>query len=153
MVDNIFDLSALAEPPNDVEVQPKQHDKAALLVGYDEVPRELWQSIAVNAQIRYLRKDGKFVPGGYVRGVFIEGDHVSIHMAYGSGAGLREWRVSTAKILKIWQKKAAAPQRDVVAEKLKYLEDSVQLLTAKVQKHESEIVRLVRLIMRGRAAP
>lgn len=41
-------------------------EKEKLLEGYQEVPRAQWKSLTFGTPIRYLRKDGKFVPGGVV---------------------------------------------------------------------------------------
>lgn len=43
-----------------------EKEQIAKLEGYIKVPTEFWPAVKYSAHVRYIRKDGKFVPGGFV---------------------------------------------------------------------------------------
>lgn len=46
-----------------------------MLENYKEIPRSEWMNLPIGSHIRYVKKDNKFQPGGFIRTKNIKGDH------------------------------------------------------------------------------
>lgn len=163
---NIFDLSALAGIQNEEEIKKDStiitpDDQEKLLKDYTEIKKEEWSEIPTNTHIRYLRKDGAFRRGGFVKNSWI-GLHgaskdkkclqLTSNMSYKSS----KWTVCLDDLEKIWQKKQAE-QKNIIsneiqntiksnAETNEYLVRSVEQLKIDVAHLNNEQKRIINLI-------
>lgn len=67
---NPFDLDKGRKAGPELELKGKiytSEEQRELLDGYVEIPREFWGLISFGAHVRYVRKDGRFLPGGFVK--------------------------------------------------------------------------------------
>ena len=113
--ENIFDLTKLVSMENEEELKKtsteiSSGDQDKLLENYVEVPQEDWDKIPKKTHIRYLRKDGNFRRGGFVRANYVSsyGDNkgkksiqLASNMSYTKAA---KWTISLDEIDKIWKK-------------------------------------------------
>lgn len=83
---------------------------SALLKGYNLVPQENWASIPIRSHIRYYKKDGSFVRGGFV--ITIDKAGGFIHVAnnlFDKAPNYKIWPLNFAKTNKIYAKPLANP--------------------------------------------
>jgi len=159
---NIYDLSALANVENDIEIKKKENskmDREQLLKGYDEVPQSEWKSLAYGIHIRYLRKDGLFRKGGFVKNTWVgltgvnKGKNV-IQMCNNMSYKAVKWVISLDKLDKIWKKKnnmytMPVDNKGVIdsnKESIEYLRTKVDQFSVDIAKINNEQQRIVNLI-------
>lgn len=81
-----------------------------MLENYKEIPRTEWMSLSIGNHIRYIGKDGKFRPGGFIRMKNSKNDHYYFLLEndkFGSKARNPEyasWTMSFANVTKIFLK-------------------------------------------------
>lgn len=165
MTDNIFDLSKIVTPSNDVEAKPiDEVNQEALLLGYDLTLPIDWKSIPYGSYIRYLRKDGSFRKGGIVQGVWANTDKigneiVKIDIMAGYGTRTTKWSITSNNIEKIWVKKSQQTQLqsqsqsqyhadniNELREDVDMCKESIKHLTKEIQKIQTDVVRVIALI-------
>lgn len=112
--DNIFDLTKLVSMENEEQVEIgknliNENEQEKLLKNYNEVDKNDWEKIPKNSHIRYLRNDGLFRRGGFIKNIWInsygptQGNkciQLSSNMTYKA----QKWTVSINDINKIWKK-------------------------------------------------
>lgn len=161
--ENIFDLHAIIPETKEIETSTKstlitEQDRAGLLANYEEVPREQWTDLPIKIHIRYLRKDGTFRRGGFVKNIWAsvnkagtEVFQMSSSLSYNS----KTWRVPFSSISKVWKSKKFNKTADVEkiakstttnTEQIEYLTKSVEQLRIDLTKLSNEQARIVKLI-------
>jgi hypothetical protein len=116
--ENIFDLTKLIPIEKEEEIKKSysvitEADREKLLAGYSEVDKNEWDTIAMNSHIRYLRKDGAFRRGGYVKGHWIgtygpkKGKNCIQMINNLSGYKPTTWNVCVDDITTIWLREDA----------------------------------------------
>lgn len=112
--ENIYDLSKLVIMENEEELKKESTeitsiDQDKLLENYVEVASDGWEKIPKNTHIRYLRKDGNFRRGGFVKASWVSSYgkdkgkkslQLSSNMSYKS----TKWTIVIDDIDKIWKK-------------------------------------------------
>lgn len=85
-----------------------QEQIRGLLSGYIEVSNELWADIPINSHIRYFKKDGTFVRGGFVTSHWLNKEGKPfIHLANNfkkRSAGYATWPMAHESVAKIFKK-------------------------------------------------
>ena len=148
---NIFDLSALAIKNEEEVKQPATiisvDDQKKLLVGYEEIAINKWESIPNNYHIRYLRKDGTFRRGGFVKNSWLglhgksEGKkclQLSANLNYNSN----KWTICLDEIEKIWQKIAEIKDNSDIKDNIKKNDETLDFLVKSVEKINIDIAKL-----------
>lgn len=143
---NIFDLTALVGIQNEQEMKkntniitPEEQQK--MLKNYSEVESTEWDTIPISTHIRYLRKDGSFRVGGFVKNSWIG--------LYGASKGKKclqlsssqdyksnKWSICLNDIEKIWKKNT-----NDLSEKNSILE-----LKNNIQSYKENIDYLIRTV-------
>jgi hypothetical protein len=83
-----------------------------MLENYYEVPKTEWINLSIGSHIRYIGKDGKFRPGGFIRAKNLRGDNsyfVLENDRFGSRAKNAEyahWNMSFNNVIKVYAKNA-----------------------------------------------
>lgn len=163
---NIFDLSKIASPVNDVEAHPSDStDQESSLVGYELVLPNEWKNIPFNSFIRYLRKDGSFRKGGLIQGVWNNLDKsgnevVKIDITAGFGSKITKWSIVSNSIEKIWIKRPSGQSSGLsgmqgmsgmtdmseLKEDIEFCKDSIKQLTKEIQKMQNEQIRIIGIL-------
>ena len=165
---NMFDLSAFVGPKNEHEVKqntsmtPEEQEK--MLRNYIEVDKSAWAAIPVDSHIRYLRKDGAFRRGGFVKNSWVG--------TYGASAGKKclqlsaaqsykstKWTVCLDDIEKLWKQNTSGQvgEKNIISpeisamvqsnkENVEYLMRTVEQLKIDVAKINNEQTRIINLI-------
>ncbi len=171
--ENIFDLTKLVEIQHEEQVKKdallvSPEDQARMLTGYDEVPRSEWDTIPKDFHVRYLRKDGNFRRGGYVRNTWISASgkrkgSTCIQLAGSSNFKATSWVVCFDDIDKLWKKNANAQPQQVAnavpaqamadvsgiktnTESIEYLTKSIDQIKINMTRLQNEQTRIVNLI-------
>jgi hypothetical protein len=121
--ENIFDLTKLIPIEKEEEIKKSysvitESDREKLLAGYTELEESDWCNIAMHSHVRYLRKDGAFRRGGYVKGHWIgtygpkKGKNCIQMINNLSGYKPTTWNVCVADIAKIWIREDAPKNID-----------------------------------------
>lgn len=154
--ENIFDLTKLVAIQNEEQIKKEtpaiSSDKQAqLLIDYEELPKTEWESIPKTIHIRYLRKDGKFRSGGYVRNIWIDayGKHKGrkcIQLASAIAYKAPKWSICIDDIDKIWKKSGfdniAQPSPSVDISGIKTNTESITYLTNSLEQLKINMTRL-----------
>ena len=152
---NIFDLSALAlkneeEVKKNVAAVITEDEQKKLLMGYEEVPNQKWESLINNIHIRYLRKDGIFRRGGFVKNTWV-GLHGNsqgkkcIQLSSNINYNSNKWTICFDDIDKIWQKISMQTNQVDSTEmqnSVKKNNESIDFLLKSVEKLNIDIARL-----------
>ena len=126
-----------------------------LLIGYTEVPPSQWKEIPVVSHIRYVKKDGTFVRGGFV----INNDNGVMQLANNlnkQALGYTAWFASHASLSKIYKKGAAEShpeeikvetnrQTDIIRQMNKLI-DAVKQQKTRLDTQEIELKRLQQVV-------
>jgi hypothetical protein len=76
-----------------------------LLKNYLKVPKTEWNNIPCSSHIRYIRKDGRFVPGGFVHNVNAAREEIWMsNKPSASIPGYKKWATKMADIKSIYKK-------------------------------------------------
>jgi len=168
---NMFDLSSIIGIQNEQEIKQAStivsaDEQKKLLQDYEEVDVNKWNDIQPPAHIRYLRKDGAFRRGGFVKNVWVG--------IYGNTKGKKciqlsssihykstKWTVCFEDIDKIWIKKevfsGGNDEKNIISpevhntiqsskESIEYLTRTVDQLKIEIAKINNEQTRMVNLI-------
>lgn len=82
-------------------------DIKQLLIGYDLIPESEWTKIKSKSHIRYIKSDGSFARGGFVKNHFIRDNINGIYLENSLGANNVGWAITLNNISKIWKKRTA----------------------------------------------
>jgi hypothetical protein len=170
---NVYDLSTLVDVENDIEIKKKENtkiDRDKLLKGYEEVPRTKWDSMTHGDHIRYLRKDGLFRKGGFIKNTWVglsginKGKNV-IQLCNNMSYNAIKWTIQFDNLDKIWKKKnniysMPADNKDVIdsnKESIEYMKTKLEQFSVDIAKINNEQQRIVNLIkklhnIRGRSS-
>lgn len=158
---NIFDLSKIASPSNDIESKPVEPiDQESSLIGYELILPNEWKSIPYGAYIRYLRKDGAFRKGGIIQGVWSNIDKsgnevVKIDISAGFNSRIAKWSITSNTVEKIWIKKmnnsqsapmSASADISELKEDIEFCKDSIKQLSKEIQKMQNEQMRIIGIL-------
>jgi flagellar capping protein FliD len=164
---NPFDIKNKPEEKKDESVRYKKNgkkeltveQKKSLLKGYIEVPRSKWGEIPVNSHIRYIKKDGTFVRGGFVVNHWLnKTGQPFIHLANGfkkSVPGYATWPMAHESAKHVFKKPNSKNgiEMDVVKRKNKEIisqinkiVDAVKDLKKRVEKNEQDMRRIFILL-------
>jgi hypothetical protein len=167
---NIFDLTALAGVQNEQELKKTVNvvtvdEQLKMLQNYEEVESDEWSMITPMTHIRYLRRDGAFRRGGFIKNAWLG--------LYGSSKGKKclqlasshaykstKWTVCLDEIEKIWKKKQSMTdesKKNIISpalhdiinsnkESVEYLIRSVDQVKIDIAKINNEQTRIVNLI-------
>lgn len=112
--ENIFDLTKLVSMENEEQVEIEKNlinknEQEKLLQNYIEVDKNNWDKIPKNTHIRYLRNDGLFRRGGFIKNIWINSYGTKqgtkcIQLASNMTYKAQKWTVSINDINKIWKK-------------------------------------------------
>jgi hypothetical protein len=167
---NIFDLTALVGIQNEQELKKTVNavsidDQTKMLQNYNEVDRDQWDKIHPSSHVRYLRKDGLFRRGGFIKNSWVG--------LYGTSKGKKclqlssspsykstKWTICLDDIEKIWkrnptsvttcEKNIISPELNTTIqsnkESVEYLVRSVEQLKIDISKINNEQTRIINLI-------
>jgi hypothetical protein len=167
---NIFDLTALVGVQNEQELKKTVNtvtidEQEKMLQDYEEIPSTDWSTITPSTHVRYLRKDGAFRRGGFVKNSWIG--------LYGTSKGKKclqlsstqsyksaKWTICFDDIDKIWQKKIELTrfnEKNTISpemcttiqsnkESVEYLVRTVEQIKIDVSKINNEQTRIINLI-------
>lgn len=112
--DNIFDLTKLVAMEHEEQVQIEKNiinetEQTKLLKDYTEVNKNDWDKIPKNTHIRYLRNDGLFRRGGFVKNMWINSQGINqgtkyIQLSSNITYKSQKWTIAINDINKIWKK-------------------------------------------------
>lgn len=147
----------------------KQYPKTAytkeqirkLLTGYIEVPLAKWSDIPLTAHIRYVKKDGSFVRGGFVTNHWLNKDgkpfmHVANNLKK-DAPGYKTWPMAHENVAKVFKKPDAKNgiEMDVVRSKtaeiigqINKLVDALKGMRNDIKANENDIKKMFALIKR-----
>jgi hypothetical protein len=130
-----------------------------LLSGYIEVSKELWADIPINSHIRYFKKDGTFVRGGFVTSHWLNKEGKPfIHLANSfkkRSEGYATWPMAHESVEKIFKKPDAKSgiEMDVVRGKtaeiigqINKLVDIVKAQKNRIDSHEVDLKKLYAVV-------
>ena len=126
-----------------------------LLIGYAEVSPSQWKDIPIISHIRYVKKDGTFVRGGFV----INNDNGVMQLANNlnkQAPGYTTWFASHVSLSKIYKKGAAEShpeeikvetnrQTDIIRQMNKLI-DAVKQQKTRLDTQEIELKRLQQVV-------
>ena len=171
--ENIFDLT------QSINIPPKEtykHDKISIkpavsneeisdtLQGYTEVSSDNWDTMIIGSHIRYLRKDGLFRSGGYIKNTWMSTqgknkNKLSIQLGSGLSYKSPTWNITLTDIDKIWIRNVENSnnidnsQLDELhkisknnTESIEYLTKSVSQVKIDIAKLNNEQQRIINLI-------
>jgi hypothetical protein len=159
---NVYDLSTLANVEKDIEIKKTETnkiDRDQLLKGYDEVPRVEWDSLTHGDHIRYLRNDGLFRKGGFIKNTWIglsgvnKGKNI-IQLCNNMSYKAIKWTIPFDNLNKIWKKKnnvhsMPSDNKDVInsnKESIEYIKSKLDQFSVDISKINNEQQRIVNLI-------
>jgi len=88
-----------------------------MLENYKEVPRSEWMNLSIGSHIRYVKKDNKFQPGGFIRTKNTKGDHsyfILENDKFGSKAKNPEytsWPMNFENVIRVYVKNVDIPSQ------------------------------------------
>ena len=164
--ENIFDLTAIVGIQKEEEIKKKSalitdDEQKALIKDYIEVNKDEWSVIPNNTHIRYLRKDGAFRRGGFIKNSWIgvngaSKDKKCLQLSASMNYKASKWTICLDDIEKIWKKKSPE-QKNIISsdiqnmvrtnnETTEYLTRSVEQLKIDVTQLSNEQKRIINLI-------
>lgn len=116
-----------------------EEKKAEALVGYKELSEEEWSKLPVRAHVRYLRKDGSWKPGGYVRNHFTKDGQSGMYLENkfdSKAAGYASWPIMQLDIKKIWVRAPIVEEDEItkIKQYCKALEARLSATEARFEK-------------------
>jgi hypothetical protein len=156
--ENPYDLTRLVPIEKEEEIKKSysiitESDRDKLLAGYSEVDEIDWGNIDMNAHIRYLRKDGAFRRGGYVKGHWIgtygpkKGRNCIQMINNLSGYNPKTWNVCVDDITTIWiredsQKNIGNIGNTSSSSKANDQSESIEFLTNQMEQLKIDMTRI-----------
>lgn len=92
----------------------------SMLENYNEVPKSEWFNLPVGTHIRYLKKDGKFQTGGFIRSKNAKDDHQYFMLEndmFGNkqkNPNYTHWVMHFQNVAKVFAKKSDAPPSKIL---------------------------------------
>jgi hypothetical protein len=130
-----------------------------LLTGYIEVPHNKWADIPLSSHIRYLKKDGTFVRGGFVTNHWLNKEGKPfIHVANNfkkNAPGYKTWPMAHENVAKVFKKPDAKNgiEMEVVRSKtaeiigqINRIVDAVKDVKKDVKRNEDDIKKMFALL-------
>lgn len=142
----VYDLSKLAPKSKDIEVKKDNENQEQLLVDYEDVSPEKWSKLAYGTHIRYLRKDGTFRRGGFIKAIWVSDGIIKIDLASSMIPTANNWRIVSNTIDKIWMKKTERGLEQnytEIKDDVEYCKKSIEFLKREIQKINNEMLRVV----------
>jgi hypothetical protein len=155
--ENIFDLTKLVPIEKEEEIKKSyaiitESDREKLLDGYSEVDESEWGGIGMNAHIRYLRKDGAFRRGGYVKGHWIgtygpkKGKNCIQMINNLSGYKPAHWNVCVDDITTIWIREDAPKNinniNNIDSSSINEQSEAIEFLTKQMEQLKIDMTRM-----------
>lgn len=152
-----------ASKKSDREIKPKKlytdDEIKKLLLGYTSIDSSKWSDIPLDSHIRYFKKDGTFVRGGFVVNHWFNKDKKPfIHLANNikkGGKGYITWPVAHESVSKIYKKietnasSSNSVELDTVKMKtseivnqLNKMTDIIKRQQAKIDTHEADLKKI-----------
>ena len=151
--DNIFDLTKLVSLENEEQVEIEKNiineeEREKLLKNYTEVERGNWEQIQKNTHIRYLRNDGLFRRGGFIKNIWINSyganqGNKCIQLASTMTYKAQKWTVSINDINKIWKKNDNELLQ--TTDNTNLLTKKINLLSENVEKNKDNVDYLLKV--------
>jgi hypothetical protein len=116
-----------------------------LLNGYIDVSKALWSDIPINSHIRYIKKDGSFVRGGFVTSHWLNKESKPfIHLANSfkkRSPGYATWPMAHESVAKIFKKTDAKSgiEMDVVRGKTTEIISQINKLVDIVKQQKNRL--------------
>jgi hypothetical protein len=156
----IFDLKLLAgSSSNDIEIKKNtlteinKEDQNTLLIGYELVDKNEWKNLQQATHIRYLRKDGLFRKGGYIKAIWNTDNNIRIDLVTNFNYNAISWSIYSNNVEKIWKKTSENIEHSIInndlielKEKIDDLDEITKILKIEIQKIINEQKRLIELI-------
>lgn len=164
---NIFNLSKMMPKSVDVEVTnsssaTSEIEQDALLHNYELIDPANWHKLPFRAHIRYLRKDGAFRKGGFVKAVTqtqdLEGkETIKIDLVANFTPNAVSWSIFKGSIDKLWKKidmtgdtplvsNVNIEQINEIKEDITFCKNSIEQIKKELQKMSNEQIRTIMLI-------
>lgn len=155
---NIFDLTALVGIQNEQELKKKTssvtpEEKERMLSDYSELNKSEWETIPILSHIRYLRKDGAFRTGGFVKNSWIglygpSKGKKCLQLAAGQDYKSTKWTICLNDIEKIWQKNnnTLASDKNLSPEiknNIQSNKESIEYLLRTVEQNKIDISKIM----------
>ena len=156
---NIFDIKTKINKQEN-KVQEKktinQENIKELLIGYSELPISSWRDIPNGSHVRYIKKDGTFVRGGFVINN-IDGLIQLANNLNKQASNYITWYASHKSISKLYKKgitdrnnvKENNMEKDMqsdIIRQMNKLTDAVKLQKTRLDNQEVEIKRLQQIM-------
>ena len=149
------------------DIKKKSHEKVyekkthtpesikTLLIGYVDIPVSDWKEIPISSHVRYVKKDGTLVRGGFVinnsNGIIQLGNNLNKQ-----AAGYATWYASHTSLSKIYKKgttdvtntdktETKNRQTDIIRQMNKLI-DAVKQQKTRIDTQETEIKRLQQVV-------
>lgn len=166
--ENIFDLSKLiASKSNDLEVTTPISDfNDKMLSGYTLVEPDEWEKLPYACHIRYLRTDGVFRKGGYVKSVthtkdLNEVDTIRIDLVANFTPNAIAWSLYKGSVDKIWKRiepntmlstttniNTNTNKDDVITLKkeIEFMKKEIEFIKKELQKMNNDSISVLQLV-------
>lgn len=147
---------------NEHDDKMQEYIKESLLI-----PSDKWESIPINSNICYIKKDGKFVKGGYVKLIYTKNEKLFLVYSnkldkYNNDKYYKEFTINLASIDKIYKKidQSAIMEYEIIKnninkvitefstklEKLDNIFNKIDDIEKKIVKLETNHYKIVKLI-------
>lgn len=156
---NIFDLTALVGIQNEQEIKKKTsgvtpEEQEKMLKNYSEINKSEWESIPIFTHIRYLRKDGAFRTGGFVKNSWVglygpSKGKKCLQLAAGQDYKSTKWTICLNDIEKIWQKNndvGASSDKNLSTEiknNIQSNKENMEYLLRTVEQNKIDIAKII----------
>lgn len=154
--DNIFDLTKLVSMENEEQIHIEKNiinetDQTKLLKDYIEVDKNDWDKMPKNTHIRYLRNDGLFRKGGFVKNMWINSQGVNqgtkyIQLSSNITYKSQKWTVAINDINKIWKKNKSELLISNNNENLDEINKKINNIQNNIEKNNENIDYLLKML-------
>lgn len=118
----------------------------AMLEEYKTVDVDNWSNIAAGTHVRYIKKDGKFVTGGFVVNHWVnEHGKKFIHLSNGfiQNKNYITWPMAHENVMKLYAKrKKDNPNVEILNKRVRDIMKSINNIVSVVKKQEKKIEKL-----------
>ena len=123
-----------------------QPQKDAMLEDYKLIPEDAWSNISKGTHIRYVKKDGTFVKGGFVVNHWVnETGQKFIHLSNGfiQNRNYISWPMSHNNVSKVYAKeKQDDPAIKILNDRVRDIMKSINNIVSVIKRQEKEIEKL-----------
>ena len=115
-------------------------EQAEMLIGYFKIPKERWNEIMNGSEIRYIRDNGKFSKGGYIKFNNIANNKLTLSNSSSAGD---TFSVDTTTISEIYKKyyRMACIEIDFLVNSVKKLSEHIKQQEERIKELESIVHR------------